>query len=109
MRFPERRLALRPTAAVDERFSSNHASDSHSYTRPQVTFFRVDHRLLDHMKDGILHVEVWAAQSLEERSVKAAAISRRNQFSFTTPVIPAIRYRYHAAACAQLHRAARDI
>ena len=38
------------------------------------------------MKDGILHVEVWAEQSLEERSVKAAAISRRNQFSFTTPV-----------------------
>ena len=52
----------------------------------QVTFFRVDHRLLDHMKDGILHVEVWAEQSLEERSAKAAAISRRNQFSFTTPV-----------------------
>ena len=52
----------------------------------QVTFFRVDHRLLDHMKDGILHVEVWAEQSLEERSAKAAAISRRNQFSLTTPV-----------------------
>eukprot|EP01047_Picozoa_sp_COSAG01_P045823 COSAG01_NODE_4251_length_5207_cov_2.521339_11_plen_96_part_00 len=29
----------------------------------QVTFFRVDHRLLDHLKDGILHIEVWAEQS----------------------------------------------
>ena len=52
----------------------------------QVTFFRVDHRLLDHMKDGILHVEVWAEQSTEEQSSTAAAIKRRNQFSFTAPV-----------------------
>ena len=38
------------------------------------------------MKDGILHVEVWAEQSTEEQSSTAAAIKRRNQFSFTAPV-----------------------
>jgi hypothetical protein len=53
------------------------------------------------MKDGILHVEVWAEQSLEERSAKAAAISRRNQFSFTTPVrILSRQYHHHGFLCA---------
>lgn len=44
-----------------------------------------------------LQVEVWAEQSLEERSAKAAAISRRNQFSFTTPDVGAVRRAYTEA------------
>lgn len=38
-------------------------SDPEFDFRQQVTFFRVDHRLLDHMKDGILHVSSLHTQS----------------------------------------------
>jgi hypothetical protein len=93
----------------------------------QVTFFRVDHRLLDHLKDGILHIEVWAEQSTcvhcfrrrrsvlrqiqagidktraqtchrEEHTTEYANTMARNDFSFTSPDIGSVRRAYTEAS-----------
>ena len=72
-------------------------SDPEFDFRQQVTFFRVDHRLLDHLKDGILHIEVWGEQSTLEQSSELASVMGRNSFSFTSPDIGAVRRAFTEA------------
>jgi hypothetical protein len=68
-------------------------SDPEFDFRQQVTFFRVDHRLLDHMKDGILHVG-------KPKTARHSDLTTRNSTQ-TTPSLPALSGRLlsSVAAC----------
>lgn len=73
----------------------------------QVTFYRIDHRLLDFMRDGILHIEVWAEQPPQEGfdNVLDEALGHlgsgwqhlRNEYRFHTTDLGAVR-RAHTEA-----------